>query len=172
VYTPSLAELGEVHYGRKKLQPARSVVSEFYQEAESRLQFPVIRFNAEQRNEIGIAFEETVKNLCYTCYACAILRDHVHPVIRKHKRDAEAMIESFQNESRSRLTDLGSVIKNHPVWTKGGWKVFLNTPDDVWQRIRYVEGNPQKEGLPQQNWPFVVPYDNWPFHKKLNRKRK
>ena len=65
-----------------------------------------------------------------------------------------------------------AVPVDHPVWTKGGWQVFLDSPRDVWGRIRYVEGNPLKEGLPRQSWPFVVPYDNWPFHKtELNRKR-
>ena len=55
--------------------------------------------------------------------------------------------------------------QNHPVWTKNGWKVFLNSPSEVWGRIRYVEKNPLKENLPRQNWPFVVVYDNWPFRK-------
>ena len=63
--------------------------------------------------------------------------------------------------------------EEHPVWTKNGWKVFLDNPPEVWGRIRYVESNPMKEGLARQEWPFVVPYDNWPFHKRaeLNRKR-
>jgi hypothetical protein len=70
-----------------------------------------------------------------------------------------------------RIIDLGFAVRDHPVWTKNGWKVFLDTPDEVRQRIGYVRGNPLKEGLPRQEWPFVVPYDDWPFHKKLNRKR-
>ena len=37
----------------------------------------------------------------YTCYACAIMPDHVHLVIRKASAmHAETMIENFQNESR------------------------------------------------------------------------
>jgi hypothetical protein len=52
------------------------------------------------------------------------------------------------------------------------WKVFLSTPEEVRQRISYVERNPLKEGLPRQVWPFVTPYDNWPFHKQLKRKRR
>ena len=47
VYTPELAELGEIHYGRKKLQPRRSTVREFYEKAESRLQFPRDTFSSE-----------------------------------------------------------------------------------------------------------------------------
>ena len=37
MYTPSLAELGEVHLGRKKVQPLRLEVREFYEEAEELL---------------------------------------------------------------------------------------------------------------------------------------
>jgi hypothetical protein len=42
--------------------------------------------------------------------------------------------------------------------------VFLKTPDEVRSRIQYVERNPEKEGLPSQHFPFVHPYNNWPFH--------
>jgi REP element-mobilizing transposase RayT len=165
VYSPSLAELGEVHLGRKEVQPSRREVREFYEEAESRLQFSVIRFDALQRDAIADAFAEIIRGHQYTCYACAIMPDHVHLVIRKHRDDAEAMIEVFQNESREWLLKHRIVPQDHPVWTKNGWKVFLDSPDKVWGRIRYVEKNPLKENLPRQKWPFVVVYDNWPFHK-------
>jgi hypothetical protein len=39
VYTPELAEFGAVHYGRKKAQPRRHVVREFYADAEEFLSF-------------------------------------------------------------------------------------------------------------------------------------
>ncbi len=52
------------------------------------------------------------------------------------------------------------MISNRP------FDVLLYTPDDVWTRIRYVEGNPVKDGLAAQKWPFVTPYDNWPLHKR------
>jgi hypothetical protein len=97
--------------------------------------------------------------------------DHVHLVIRKHRDSAEEMIERLQADSRSDLQARGIVPVDHPVWTLHGWRVFLDSTSAVWGRIRYIEGNPEKEGLPRQIWPFVVVYDNWPFHKKLNRKR-
>ena len=131
------------------------------------LQFPVMRFRPDQIEGIATAFAETIQVRRYTCYACAIMPDHVHLVIRKHRDTAEQMIENFQNDSRLYLQSRGSVSADHPVWTKGGWKVFLDTPGEVWPRIHYVEGNPMKEGLPREEWPFVVPYNNWPYHKKL-----
>jgi REP element-mobilizing transposase RayT len=171
VYTSLLAALGDAHFGRKKIQPARCKVRAFYDQAQPLLQYPVIRFDDGQRNEITKCFSETIRIHQYTCYACAILPDHVHLVIRKHKHDAETMIENFQDESRLRIIECRTVSNQHPVWTNGGWKVFFDAPEEVRQRIGYVENNPLKEGLPRQRWSFVVPYDNWPFHKQLNRKR-
>jgi REP element-mobilizing transposase RayT len=171
VYTPVLAELGDPHFGRKRIQPARATVREFYEEAEPRLQFPVLHFDAEQRDEIGNAFGESIREHRYTCYACAIMPDHVHVVIRKHKDSAEEMIQKLQDESRARIVECKFVSPDHPVWTKNGRKVYLNTPAEVRQQNAYVERNPLKEGLPRQEWPCVVSYDNWPFHKQLNRKR-
>ena len=171
VYTPVLAALGDVHYGRRKFQPKRHVVQEFYDQVEPRLQFPIIRFRPGQFIEIAAAFAESIRNRHYTCYACAIMPDHVHLVIRKHQDTAEEMIENLQTDSRLWLQLNRIVPVDHPVWTLHGWRVFLDLPRAVWGRIRYVEGNPLKEGLPKQIWPFIVPYDNWPFHKKLNFKR-
>jgi REP element-mobilizing transposase RayT len=164
--------LGEAHLGRKKVQPTRATVRDFYDEAKPLLQFPVCRFGGVQRCEIGGAFSKSILNHRYTCYGCAIMPDHVHIIVRKHKDSAETMIEKLQNESRERIVECQFVTADHPVWTKNSWRVFLNTPDDVRRRIAYVERNPLKEGLPRQIWPFVTAYDNWPFHKQLNRKRK
>jgi len=60
----------------------------------------------------------------------------------------------------------GIIPPDHPLWTKGGRKIILDAPAAVRQRIRYVENNPIKEGLPRQIWDSAVPYDNWPFHKR------
>jgi REP element-mobilizing transposase RayT len=172
VYTAILAELGEVHYGRRRIQPARQIVQSFYAEAEPRLQFPVIRFDPDQIAEIAAAFAGIISDRRCTCYACAIMPDHSHLVIRKHRDSAEQMIENFQNDSRAYLQKNGVVPAEHPVWTLKGWHVFLDSPEDVRRCIRYVEGNPMKEELSRQEWPFVTVYDNWPFHNQLNRKRK
>ena len=42
--------------------------------------------------------------------------------------------------------------------------MFLYTPQQVRERIKYVEDNPPKENLARQQWDFVVAYDNWPFY--------
>lgn len=92
--------------------------------------------------------------------------DHVHVVIRKHRDTAEQMIGSFQGMSRALLLKRELAPQQHPIWTKGGRRVFMSTPEEVWPRIRYVERNPEKEGLARQEWPFVVAYDNWPMRRR------
>ncbi|HUU58284.1 MAG TPA: transposase, partial [Phycisphaerae bacterium] len=100
----------------------------------------------------------------YTCYACAIMPDHVHLLIRKHKSKAEEMIRNFQDTSRLRLRNSALRPPEHPVWGGPGWKVFLDHPDEVRRSIRYIQQNPVKFGLPVQAWEFVKAYDGWPLH--------
>src|SRR5207247_2100386 len=50
-----LKELGEIHHGRKLVQPSRKGLSEFYQEAEPRLDHPVIWFSERVRRVIAEA---------------------------------------------------------------------------------------------------------------------
>ncbi len=90
--------------------------------------------------------------------------DHVHLVIRKHRHRAEQMIENLQSLSRKRLVERGIRRAEHPTWTCGGWKVFLEHPDEVRRTMQYVEKNAIKARLPAQQWEFVQPYDNWPLH--------
>jgi REP element-mobilizing transposase RayT len=160
-----IAELGELHFGRKLVQPAGHIVRGFYDEAADLLKHPLLTFETAARETIAAAFAEVVARERYTCYACAIMPDHVHILIRKHKHQAEQMIEALKTQSRLRLSAQSHRSATHPTWTAGhGWKVFLDHPDDVRRTIGYIERNPLPIGLPAQNWPFVSRYDNWPLH--------
>ena len=166
VVSPDLAELGELHHGRKSVQPPFHEVRNFYERAEPLLKFDVMRFDRAQIESIAAAFSAIVAERRYTCYACAILPDHTHIVVRKHRDRAESMIARLQEASRLRLSSEGLSPPNHPVWTSGGWKSFLDSPAAVSAAVRYVEKNPVKAGLGAQKWPFVQPYDGWSFGKR------
>jgi len=159
-----IAELGQLYYGRKRVQPAGWVVREFRSKAEEVLKFPILRFTASDVDIIACAMAEVIRQRVYTCYACAIMPDHVHVLIRKHKKQAEEMIEDFQSGSRLRLRNSGNRFFDHPVWGGPGWKVFLEHPDEIRRTKRYIEQNPVKWKLPEQHWGFVKPYDGWPLH--------
>jgi REP element-mobilizing transposase RayT len=159
-----IAELGTLHHGRKRMQPLSRIIREFYEHAAGALKFPLLTFSQLQINAIANAFAEEFIRQRYTCYACAIMPDHIHLVIRKHKHLAEQMIENLQQASRDRLLESNLVPNGHPVWGGDGWKVFLDHPDEIRRTIRYVWDNPIKMRLPQQQWEFVTDYDGWPLH--------
>jgi REP element-mobilizing transposase RayT len=160
-----LTELGEVHFGRKTIQPCGKVVREFYENAAEYLKHPLLTFDEPDRLLIAEGFADVIERQQYTCYACAIMPDHVHIVIRKHKDTAEEMTEHLMEASRAHLIKAGRRAVTHPTWIAGnGWRVFLDHPVEIRRTIRYVEQNPIKIGLPAQTWPFVKVYDGWPLH--------
>ncbi len=156
-----IAELGELHFGRKKVQPASRVIREFYEQARETLAFPLVRFNHAQVALIADSFAKVIRETPYTCYACAIMPDHVHILIRKHRDKAETMIARLQDASKQVLRTLGKIPTSHPVWGGPGWKVFLDSADDVERTIRYIRRNPVPLGKPVQEWEVVKPYDGW-----------
>ncbi len=164
VENESIAALGLPHFGRRRSQPPSLLIRRFYRHAADVLKYPLLVFQEPERTLIGDAFRGIVLARRYTCYACAIMPDHVHLVVRKHRDSAEQMIHEFQGASRLGLATAEVRVGDHPVWGGPGWKVFLDHPDEVRRTMRYVEENPPHIGLPRQSWDFVVPYDGWPLH--------
>ena len=162
IHSDVIAELGELHYGRKRVQPASSTIRQFYNEATSALRHPLLAFDEDDREQLALSFAETVRRWNYTCYALAIMKDHIHGCLRKHRHTAEQMLENLQRDSQSHLISTGRRFESHPVWGGPGWKVFLESPDDFRRTIQYIEDNPIKAHWPAQQFPFVTPYDGWP----------
>lgn len=160
-----LADLGELHYGRKRIQPCGREIREFYATAAGRTTYDVLSFSENERALIGAAFGGVIRRENLTCYACVVMPDHVHILVRKHRLQAEEMMELLKTTSRNELKQKAARPEDHPVWTGGhGWTVFLNHPDEVRRTIPYVERNPLPLDLPVQRWEFVKPYDGWPLH--------
>jgi REP element-mobilizing transposase RayT len=157
----ALTDLGELHYGRRKIQPAYADIQAFYERAREILLHPLLRFNEGEIEFLGMAFAGVVRDQNYTCYACAIMPDHVHVLIRKHRHKAEQMIDNLQQAGRRCMIDRGRRDPIHPVWGGPGWKVYLETQDGIRRVAKYIERNPMKAGRPPQHWPFVVHYDGW-----------
>ena len=154
--------LGEIHFGRKKVQPSSQQIREFFDEARDVLWHPVLTLDDDDIVLLGKVFGEVIADCGYTCYACAIMPDHVHMLIRRHRDKAEQMIENFQVRGRAALIDAGKRKPTHPLWTGGeGWKTFLNTRRDFEREIEYIRQNPLKIGRSEQHWNFIKPYDGW-----------
>lgn len=159
-----IAELGALHYGRKKMQPAGWVIRAFYERAAPVLKHDLLAFSQLDITRIAESFAATIRRNRYTCYACAILPDHVHLLIRKHRDPAPEMIAKLQADSRTWLLHTPDRDPAHPVWGGPGWVVFLDHPNDFRRTVGYIERNPPKARLSPQRWPFTTAYDGWPLH--------
>jgi REP element-mobilizing transposase RayT len=159
-----LKDIGDLHLGRKRVQPTRTQLLDFFAAAEARLTYPRIEFNNAEIANIAGAFGRVIASEHYTSYACAIMPDHVHILIRKHKHSAEEMITNLQRESHLDLRASGQCDMEHPVWGGRGWKVFLDHPDEIRRTIPYIQNNPVKIRRPRQQFEFVKLYDGWPLH--------
>ncbi len=164
VRNSTLAKIGNLHYGRKTHQPPSREVRAFYDRAKPLLRHKLLRFTPQEIAAAARGLSNAITKHNYTCYACTIMPDHVHLVIRKHRHTAEAMIENLQTLSRERLVEEGLRGPAHQVWTVGGWKGFLDRPSAVRRVVAYVEKNPLEIGWPLQCWPLVTGYDDWPLH--------
>lgn len=132
-------------------------------EARPRLDFAPLWFDDAKRQAVGEALGGVVDRVGYTVWACAVLKNHVHLCVRRHRDDAVKIWENCADETCNVLRLFADVPDDLPVWSMRPYKVYLDTPDDVRRVIAYIEGNPEKEGLPAQRWEFVVTYDGWPY---------
>ncbi len=163
VCSAALAPLGDLHYGRKRIQPAGRMVREFYDAAHGVLKHALLTLTPEETLAVAAAFGEVVHSRNYTCYGCAIMPDHVYVLIRKHRDKAEEMIAWLQSASRTAVLAKPQAGRgaDHPVWGGPGWKVYLEDRADMARVERYIRDNPLKVGRTEQCWPFVGPYDGW-----------
>lgn len=135
--------------------------------AKSALKRPPVVFNGIQARSIARGFADAVTRHGLTIHACSIMPEHVHMVIARHCLKVEAIANLLKGAATRKIAEDGL----HPfaglptksgrppkMWTRGEWKVFLDTPQDIVRAIRYVEDNPRREGKKPQAWKFVVPY--------------
>src|SRR5580704_14273124 len=73
IRNPVVAELGDIHYGRKKIQPIGRVLREFHDAAQSVLLHEFLDFSADEIQVIAASFAEVIRERSYTSYACAIM---------------------------------------------------------------------------------------------------
>lgn len=158
-----IESLGELHYGPQGVQPVGQLLREFYEAAAGVLRHPLVKFTREEVAAISESFGGVIRKRGYTCYGCAIMPEHVHFLIRKHRDQAQVMIEALQEASRAAVLANPQAGRgpDHPVWGGPGWKVYLETCEDMWRTESYIQRNPPEAGLPQQRWPFVQVYDGW-----------
>ena len=160
---PELDQLGPVHFGRKKVQPPKKDVKAFYARANPLLDFPVFWMDHAKRQAVADAFARAAGEFGYTVWACAILWNHAHLLVRRHRDPGHTIWDVFAATARDAVRVFPDVGAEHPVWSTRPYVVFIYDPPGVRGRVRYIGDNPEKEGLPRQHHPFVLPYNGWPF---------
>lgn len=156
-----------------KVETRRSVAGKEHdyqvrQEAKRALDFPPVQFTGEQACSVGNGIRDYVNKSGVTVWACCVLPDHAHLVIARHRLKAEAIINQLKGTATRELV----TQKRHPFmeyqnekgkvprcWAKGGWKVFLDSVEDIFRCIEYVRMNRVKQGKPEQKWSFVKVFD-------------
>ena len=118
------------------------------------LKYQPVRFTGNQAHVIAMAFGQTSYNL----HALAVMPTHVHMVVGYTRRDIRHAIGHCKSEATRSLRRDGWFAEHSP-WTDHGWNVYLNTDSDVQRAINYVRKNPLREGLREQRWSIVTPYD-------------
>ncbi len=127
--------------------------------AKGTLAYPVVHLNGRQALAVGHGIERAQQEGEYSIYACAILPEHSHLVIGETGRPINRVVGHLKGRATQAMVDEGVwPIAEQPVWGRGCWKVFLFYDEDMRRAIRYVEGNPTREGKPRQMWSFVEEY--------------
>ena len=121
------------------------------------LRYDPVRFTPAQIDCVARGFARAVKESGYDVLACSILPEHVHITVRRHSNPGERIIGHLKTRATQQLVqeELHPFLRHRtdseappPAWASRGWKVFLNTDEDIERAIRYVESNPprQREG--------------------------
>jgi REP element-mobilizing transposase RayT len=136
--------------------------------AKRALLYPAVRLNGLQARAVGRGFARCVDRTGAIVHACAIMPDHVHLVISRHRYEVEKLVSLLKGDATRQL----SAESLHPLstyrnvrdttpspWGAGCRKVFLDKVDEIRNRIDYVNQNPIKQHKPAQQWSFITPLD-------------
>jgi REP element-mobilizing transposase RayT len=153
-----------------KVATRRSVASKPHdygarEDAKRHLKYPTVQFNGQQALAISRGIADIADKIDLTIYACAIMPDHVHLVVKRHAIESEVLTGYLTRAATRALNKSGlNPMTAYPrpngrlpsPWSAGGgWQVYLDSPNAIRRAIQYVEANPVKAGLHPQRWSFV-----------------
>lgn len=126
-----------------------------------------VRLTGLQARAIARGFANYVKRSGCAIYACAILQDHAHAVVGRHRYSIEQIANLLKGDATRALIVEGlHPFQDQPyldgtlppIWARGQWTCYLNCTADIHRAVTYVEQNPIKERLKPQHWSFVTPF--------------
>ncbi len=136
-------------------------------EAKRSLARPPVLFDGRQALAIAQGFANYVRRSDCVLWACAIMPDHVHAVVARHRYSIEQVSNLMKGAASASLTKAGihpfrdSAYRDATVptpWSRGEWSVYLYDDVGIRRAIDYVNQNPTREGFKAQHWKFVKAY--------------
>jgi hypothetical protein len=138
----------------------------FYRRAEPLLKFDTLWFDSAKRQAIVDAFGEAIRSFGYTVYASAVVNNHAHHIVRRHRDDHKAIWDVLAHASREALRRLPGISAEHPIWSDRPYSVFLYREEEIEGRIKYVNDNFTKHGIPKVVYSYITRYDGWPHTRR------
>jgi len=141
------------------------------EEARHSLEFPPVSIDGLQAESIARGFGKHCLKNDYTVWACAILPEHVHLVIARHRFKVEQMANLLKGAATRQLVADGlHPLKDYRMkngklpspWSMRAWKCYLDSEEAIENAMAYVIENPIKEGKEKQSWEFVTPFAGLP----------
>lgn len=129
---------------------------------------PVV-MTGEQAQAAAAGFGDYCQRTGCMVHACALLPDHVHLVVERHRVRIERVCEQFKAAATTAFNQRGiHPFADEPYrngrlptpWARKGWWVYLDSHDDIVRSVDYTAANPGKSGLRRQQWSFVTPYNH------------
>lgn len=164
-----LAKFGETTRHQEQRTLAQLTAEELTQRDAMRaaLLYPPVRLNGKQALCVAQGFSIQADKSGYEIWACAILPEHTHLVIARHRYRVEQITNLLKGAATRRLIE----TNQHPLaefakpdkrppgmWARGQCKVYLDSEGQIENAIAYVNDNPLKEGKPAQNWSWISPF--------------
>jgi REP element-mobilizing transposase RayT len=138
-------------------------------ESQASLKYEPVVFNGLQARAVARGFALQVDKSGYVVYACSILENHAHLVIKPHRYDVVQVANLLKGAATRELEREGL----HPFrddrrpdgtlpspWGSKCWRVYLDSESDVRRAVKQVEDNPQREGKRKQTWNSVEPFED------------
>jgi REP element-mobilizing transposase RayT len=135
--------------------------------ARQALKYPPVSIHGRQALSIARGFADQVKKSRYTIWACAILPEHTHLVIARHRYGVEQMANLLKGAATRKVIEegmhplAGHAKKNERpprMWASREWTTYLDSEEAIESAIHYVEENPVRENKPRQTWSWVTPF--------------
>lgn len=131
------------------------------------LLYPPVTLSGDQALAVSKGFQAQAEKSGYQVWACAILPEHTHLVIGRHRYKVEQIANLLKGAATTQLIkDKIHPLASHAkpdrrppgIWARNEWKVYLDSDEQIENAIAYVNDNPVKEGKPQQMWKWITPY--------------